>query len=101
VRPEREFKFAAGRSWAFDLAYPQLKLAVEVNGADHLRHKRHREDCEKLNAALAAGWRVLQYPASSVLTKCKFHRIVEQIGRVLCSVHDPDSDWEILTGKAA
>ena len=94
-RPTREHPF---RHWRFDLAYPSIKLAIEINGRSHLRHGRHRKDCEKINAAIAAGWRVLQYPASCVLTKKRCERIVEQIARVVCSEYDYNLDDCVLTG---
>jgi hypothetical protein len=48
------------------LAWPSLKTAVEVEGSTFSR-SRHtsgvgfRRDCEKYNAATAAGWRVLRF----------------------------------------
>lgn len=98
-RPVREYMFSAQREWKFDLCYPSQKLAVEVNGRYHLHHSQHRKDCEKVNAALLAGWTVLQYPASVVNTKSRLPLIVEQIGRSLCGVCDPELDEEVLTGE--
>ena len=100
-RPEREYKFCPERAWAFDLAFPSQKLAVEVNGQHHLRHGQHRKDCEKINAAVVNGWRVLQYPASCVVAQCRLPLIVEQITRALCGVQGYDFDEGILTKRAA
>ena len=66
---EREYLFDSERDWRFDLAWPSLHIAVEVDGATHWRGRkrgvgRHSSpegiaaDNEKLNAALIAGWRV-------------------------------------------
>ena len=99
TRPEREFKFRSDRKWSFDLAYVDQRLAIEINGRHHLKHGAHRKDCEKINAAHAAGWTVLQYPASSVTTKSRRPAIVEQISRVLCGVHIPELDSDLLTGS--
>ena len=48
-----------GRRWAFDLAWPSLKLAVEVDGAVHRIRERFKADLEKRQAADRLGWRVL------------------------------------------
>lgn len=66
--PEREFHFAKsiGRKWRFDFAWPADKVAVEIDGGIFMRGGHNRgvqftEDCEKLNAAVVLGWRVLRY----------------------------------------
>lgn len=99
TRPVREHPFMPPRKWSFDIAYVDQKLAVEINGRHHLKHGQHRKDCEKINAAIAAGWKVLQYPASSVMAKSRRSGIVEQISRVLCGVHISELDDGILTGS--
>lgn len=64
--PVREYQFAAPvRAWAFDLAWPALKVAIEVDGAVFTRG-RHTSgfgfmaDCDKLNEAVFRGWRVIR-----------------------------------------
>lgn len=59
--PVREHPF---ERWSFDAAWPELKLAVEVQGGAHVRGRHHRPkgyegDCRKLNAAQLTGWLVL------------------------------------------
>lgn len=50
-----------------DLAWPQLRLAVEYEG-DHHRERAHfRRDVARLNALRAAGWTVLRYTADDLL----------------------------------
>lgn len=93
----REYHPFNDRKWAFDLACPSEKIAVEVSGRYHLHHKQFRGDCERNNWAQAAGWKVLVYPASSVTTHARLPLICEQIHRVLCGVSDVDLDAEILT----
>jgi very-short-patch-repair endonuclease len=63
--PEREYRFHATRKWRFDFAWPEVRLAVEVDGGTwtggrHTRGKGYREDCVKMADALLAGWRVLR-----------------------------------------
>ena len=97
-RPVLDHVFHPERRWKFDVAYPTAKLAVEINGRFHLVQSQHRKDCEKINAALEMGWRVLQYPASVVTTKARLPLVVEQITRVLCGAIDVYSAAEVMTG---
>lgn len=98
-RPQRELRFHPKRRWLFDLAFPKQKLAVEIDGSMHLSQKAQRNDCEKRNAALEMGWRVLSYPANCLLTKSRLPLIVEQIARVLCSHSEPRDSAQVLTGS--
>lgn len=65
--PVREHRFATGlgRHWRADIAYPEQRLAVEVDGGSwvggrHVSGTGFAEDCLKLNAAAALGWRVVR-----------------------------------------
>lgn len=63
----REYRFHPVRRWRFDFAWPAEKLAVEIEGRGrHQTFVGFRNDCEKYNAALQLGWRVLRFPASDV-----------------------------------
>ena len=62
--PTPEFRFHPTRKWRFDFAWPERKLALEVQGAiftqgRHTRGAGLLKEHEKLNAAAIAGWRVL------------------------------------------
>lgn len=65
-RPEAEHLFALPeRKWAFDLAWPDWSVAVEIQGGvwTHGRHTRGRgflDDREKINEAQLRGWIVLE-----------------------------------------
>lgn len=66
-----EHKFHATRKWRFDFAIPALKIAIEIDGGvfGNGRHNRASgfiKDCEKLNAAAAAGWRVFRLATGMV-----------------------------------
>ncbi len=66
-RMVREHRFHPTRAWRFDFAWPSIKLALELDGRGrHQTVKGVREDCEKLNAAVIMGWRVLRYPATDI-----------------------------------
>lgn len=80
--PEREYKFVRGvignepgvrkrlrerglRDWRFDFAWPEFKVAVEMEGGTwvkgaHVRGKHFRSDCEKYNFAQSLGWLIFR-----------------------------------------
>lgn len=69
--PEREFRFSPPRRWRFDFAWPDLRVAVEIeggifSGGRHTRGKGFESDCEKYNAAASDGWRVLRFTTGMV-----------------------------------
>lgn len=62
----REYRFHKTRRWRFDFAWPDRKLAVEIQGGifvggAHTRGAGFRADREKINAAILDGWRVLEF----------------------------------------
>jgi very-short-patch-repair endonuclease len=64
--PVLEHRFHPERKWRFDLAWPDRKLAVEVEGGvyangRHNRGKGYENDAVKYNQAQLLGWRVLRY----------------------------------------
>ena len=69
--PTPEFRFHPVRKWRLDLAWPDQRLYVEVDGGTWVggRHNRgagYEKDCEKLNAACVAGWRGLRVTVAMV-----------------------------------
>lgn len=69
--PTAEWKFHPERLWRFDFAWPQEKIALEVEGltASGGRHQRlagYEADCEKYNQAALLGWIVLRCSASQL-----------------------------------
>lgn len=63
---EREFRFHSQRKWRIDLAWPKVKLAVEIDGAVHRIKERFRGDIEKHQALLFAGWKLLRVSTMQV-----------------------------------
>ncbi len=64
--PQREFLFHHKRKWRFDIAWPDLLIAVEIEGGiwvggRHVRGEGYEADCEKYNAAQLDGWMVLRF----------------------------------------
>lgn len=61
----REHRFHPTRRWRFDFCWPSKLVALEIDGRGrHQTPKGVRDDCEKLAAACALGWRVLRFPAT-------------------------------------
>jgi hypothetical protein len=72
-KPERELRFHKTRRWRFDFAWPDLKLACEVEGLVGNGNKgRHQtitgamRDMEKYEAALVDGWCVYRCHAGMI-----------------------------------
>ena len=69
--PVRELRFDAVRRWRFDLAWPQKKIAVEVEGGvftkgRHVRGAGYEADAVKYNQAQLQGWKVFRYSTGQV-----------------------------------
>ena len=63
--PVKEHRFHPVRRWRFDYAWPDIMLALEVEGLtrDGGRHQRiagYTKDTEKYNEALCLGWKVIR-----------------------------------------
>lgn len=71
--PVREYRALPPRRWRCDLAWPDYRLAVEVDGGEYVRGGgRHNRaagmaaDCEKHNALAMAGWTSLRFTGAQV-----------------------------------
>lgn len=67
----REHRFHPTRKWRFDIAWPDKRRAVEIQGGIWIggRHNRPQgmeNDAEKLNEAQAMGWFVLVVTAKQI-----------------------------------
>ena len=80
-----EFQFHPDRKWRFDYAWPQAKLAVEIDGFGygHQAQQSMSADNEKANAAVERGWRVLRYNSRDLGSIEKVKAAVDQVSRVL------------------
>lgn len=75
--PERELKFhqpndgEKKRQWRFDFAWPDKKIAVELEGGvftggRHTTGAGYSKDAEKYNIAVLQGWKILRYTTSTI-----------------------------------
>lgn len=68
-QPIAEYPFAHPRRFRFDFAWPNDRVAVELEGAvysggRHTRGKGYEGDLEKYNLATLLNWRLLRYSRS-------------------------------------
>lgn len=69
--PEFEHRFSVSRKWRFDIAWPEKKVAIEVQGGlftggRHVRGAALLREYEKLNHACAAGWAVFLFTPQQI-----------------------------------
>lgn len=77
-----EFRFHPVRRWRFDGAFPERKIAVEIDGGAwvygrHTRGKGFVSDQEKTNEAQLLGWSVYRFVPDD-LTSGKFLEVVNR-----------------------
>lgn len=71
VEPVSEHRFHPTRKWRFDFSWPDLMLAVEVEGGvyangRHTRGKGFEGDCRKYGAAMELGWTIYRCTTNMV-----------------------------------
>ncbi|MFJ2989972.1 hypothetical protein ACIPF8_19065 [Collimonas sp. NPDC087041] len=67
----REHQFHPTREWRIDFAWPDRKLAIEIEGGiwtqgRHTRGAGMRADMEKYNAMAEMGWALLRFDSTAV-----------------------------------
>ena len=87
--PVREYRFHPERRWRLDFAWPSIKLGVEIQGmgmggraGGHQTDKGMQNDCEKHNALVQLGWRVLHFRAGDRRNVASW---VETVREVMCA----------------
>lgn len=82
-RLEKEYRFHPKRKWRFDIAMPEKKIAIEIDGGHYKfgggRHSTE-SDYEKINEAQILGWKVLRF--NTKMSK-DFYKCLELIKRCL------------------
>lgn len=72
--PASEVRFHPTRKWLFDFAWPEQKVALEVDGGvwsrgRHTRGAGFLRDMEKINTATVMGWRVVRCTPQTLTTR--------------------------------
>jgi len=89
LSPEREVVFCPGRKWRFDFAFPEYKVAIEVEGGTsfgksyHSRGDGFEKDCRKYNTAARLGWIVLRYSTAMVRSGEAIKEVAQVMREVL------------------
>jgi hypothetical protein len=65
--PQAEYRFHSVRKWRFDRAWPEIRLALEIDGTGrHNTVAGMANDDEKINEAIIQGWAVLRVNAKLI-----------------------------------
>lgn len=85
-----EYRFHPTRKWRIDYALPEISFGIEIEGGlwgqgRHNRAQGYTNDCEKYNAATAAGWRI--YRITSLMFDDPDTYIKPIIDTIICPVH--------------
>lgn len=97
--PAVEYRFHPKRMWRFDFAWPEVWLAVEVEGGiwtggRHTTGAGFQADTIKYNIAVEMGWRVFRYTPKQI----KDGDAVAQLSRVLRNVEHPQQLYLLPNG---
>lgn len=93
--PESDYVFHPTRGWKLDWSWPELKIAVEVDGGQWQpyggRHARD-EDRDKCNEAEAMGWHVFHFSTQQLESKPipQLERVAKLMGITLI---EPSASW--------
>ncbi len=91
---EPEYRFDTKRRWRFDRAYPDNLIAIELDGGTfnqgrHTRGMGYSADCEKLNTAILAGWRVFRLTSDMLQNDPQKH-----VGQIIQFILDSNETYQ-------
>ena len=83
--PVAEHRFHPTRLWRFDFAWPEHRVAVEIEGGiwtqgGHTRGRGFRADMEKYNEAALHGWTVLRYTPKQIKNGAALEHLRRALG---------------------
>lgn len=84
------------RQWRFDFCWPAYRVAIEVEGGiftggRHGRGAAYSDDCEKYNAAVILGWRVLRYTTRDMDKRPI--QVIEEVAAYIRSLQGGNDDF--------
>ena len=82
---EAQHRFVPGRQYRFDRAWPEQRVAVEIQGGlwiqgAHSRGSGVERDCVKLSVAAALGWRCLPISTAMIRSGQAVQLIAQALG---------------------
>lgn len=82
--PVREFRFMPPRRYRFDFAWPEQRIAAEVDGGIWIRGRHNtgsgiESDDRKINFAALRGWRVFRFTSGMLKSWEAIHVITEAL----------------------
>jgi hypothetical protein len=91
--PEAEHKFHPVRRWRMDWAWPEQKVALEVDGGVWIRGKHGRgsgivKDHEKQAHAAALGWRIIRVEPKHLMAPSTFEFLRSALAYRVTPVED-------------
>lgn len=98
--PVTEYQFHHTRKWRFDVAFPDYRLAVEVDGGGFVQGRHSRglgmeDDATKAAEALLLGWRIFRTTPRQVKQGITANWL-ERAFLVLPKQHNPHQGLELL-----
>lgn len=84
IESVREYKFLHDRRFRFDLAIPQVMIAIELEGGifstgRHTRGKGYANDAKKYNLAVRHGWKLFRYTTADFNDSLWTYRVADEI----------------------
>lgn len=82
---EQEYRFHSERKWRFDFAFPEKKIAVELQGGTwsrggHARGSGIEKDCEKFSHAAILGWSIILADTNQVKNGQGIDWLIQALG---------------------
>ena len=97
--PAYEYRFDPARRWRFDFAWPEFKVAVEIQGfgqgglrGGHQLQQGVMKDNEKCNRAIELGWFVFRFDTRTLQAKDRAEGVVKQVLDTIIRVHGERSE---------
>lgn len=83
--PVREYRFHPTRQWRWDFAWPQFRIAVEIDGFGfgHQSLTGIARGHEKQNAGVELGWRVLRFTSRNLGSRQAVSDAIQQVLQVI------------------
>jgi very-short-patch-repair endonuclease len=97
--PETEYRFEPKRRWRADMAWPDVRLLVEIEGGAwtfgrHTRGVGFTKDMEKYNAAAEGGWMLLRYQPRGI-DYLQISRVYQKLRAKECGTCNRiENDWK-------